>query len=210
MLSAVRRLFGHLTALLQPCLSPLVVFLANWLHSCIRICHGFGDRVFDNHASAHYRSIPTSLTLHEVQTLHAMRQWRLVQNSLGHLYASVLPAVSRIVKLRLRAYGGIVESLERIPRGTYPLDAYHQLVKAGAIKLDAGQVAALQPLERLHRELETYEQPTPGIGNKLFSAVGLSRPKMAPQGYVGRLFRACWFFRWYLVVVLVEFSCEGL
>ncbi|KAG0590883.1 hypothetical protein M758_1G128000 [Ceratodon purpureus] len=111
-----------------------------------------------------------------------MRQWSRVQQSFGHVYACVVPLVSHVLKVRLRGYGGIVESLERIPRGTYPLDAYHQLVKAGAIKLDTGQVAALQPLERLHRELETYEQPTPGIGNKLFSAVGLSRPKMAPQG----------------------------
>lgn len=117
-----------------------------------------------------------------------MRQWSRIHQSFGHVYAGVVPLVSPVLNLRLRGYGGIVESLERIPRGTYPLDAYHQLVKAGAIKLDTGQVAALQPLERLHRELETYEQPTPGIGNKLFSAVGLSRPKMAPQGYVVRLF----------------------
>jgi hypothetical protein len=97
--------------------------------------------------------------LHEGQISHAMRQWSRVHQSFGHVYACAVPFVNHVLKLPLRGYGGIVESLERIPRGTYPLDAYHQLVKAGAIKLDSGQVAALQPLERLHRELETYEQP---------------------------------------------------
>nr|XP_024371800.1 AFG1-like ATPase isoform X2 [Physcomitrium patens]PNR57593.1 hypothetical protein PHYPA_004587 [Physcomitrium patens] len=111
-----------------------------------------------------------------------MRQRSRLHRSFGHLCAVAIPSMGRVFNMRLREYGGIVESLERIPRGTYPLDAYHQLVKAGTIKLDAGQVAALQPLERLHRELETYEQSTPGVGNKFFSAVGLTRPKVAPQG----------------------------
>lgn len=71
--------------------------------------------------------------------------------------------------------------LEEIPVGTLPLDAYNELVKAGSIKQDQNQIAALQPLERLHQELENYVPTAAGFASKLFSS--FRRHRDTPRGY---------------------------
>ncbi|CAM6087558.1 unnamed protein product [Calypogeia fissa] len=82
--------------------------------------------------------------------------------------------------LRNRGFHGRDANLEEIPVGTLPLDAYNELVKAGAIKQDPNQIAALQPLERLHQELEHYTPSAPGFTSKLFSSI--IRQKETPRG----------------------------
>lgn len=74
--------------------------------------------------------------------------------------------------------------LEGIPKGMLPLDAYNELVKAGSIRHDLGQVAALQALERLHMDLENYSSPSINLVSKMLSYVSIKPRRQAPRGYV--------------------------
>lgn len=69
--------------------------------------------------------------------------------------------------------------LERIPVGTSPTDAYNQLVRSGSIYSDENQLAALQPFERLFRELRDYTPPSQGLASRILRAV---RAYAAPKG----------------------------
>lgn len=88
---------------------------------------------------------------------------------------------SRICVLRRRLFHGGGANLEDIAVGTLPLDAYNELVKAGHIRQDQNQVAALQPLERLHQDLENYTPSPPGFTSKLLSS--FRGQKETPRGY---------------------------
>lgn len=72
--------------------------------------------------------------------------------------------------------------LEKIPVGISPGEAYDQLVTSGAICPDKGQFAALQPLERLHRELKDYKPPRQGLASRILRAIGAYRSPQAPRG----------------------------
>ncbi|OAE32800.1 hypothetical protein AXG93_4893s1060 [Marchantia polymorpha subsp. ruderalis] len=72
--------------------------------------------------------------------------------------------------------------LEGIPKGMLPLDAYNELVKAGSIRHDLGQVAALQALERLHMDLENYSSPSINLVSKMLSYVSIKPRRQAPRG----------------------------
>ncbi|XP_024527350.1 AFG1-like ATPase isoform X2 [Selaginella moellendorffii] len=105
--------------------------------------------------------------------------------SIGHLQRSPRPSLTLLNRFLHELHGAVSSTarIEDIPVGTAPLDAYHQLVKAGTIRHDNGQLAALQPLERLHRELQGYEPATSAnLTSKFFSAFRLKPSQEAPKG----------------------------
>lgn len=64
------------------------------------------------------------------------------------------------------------------------MEAYNQLVSLGGIRFDENQLEALQPLERLHKELKDYRPPssTHGMASRFFHALRAFRTPEPPRG----------------------------
>ncbi|MCO5604279.1 hypothetical protein L7F22_058444 [Adiantum nelumboides] len=77
-------------------------------------------------------------------------------------------------------------SFEQLVEGTSPIEAYHRLVQLGGLRSDSRQVEALQPLERLHKELKDYSPPSlpsKGFASRLLHVLqALKKPTESPRG----------------------------
>ncbi|KAG6557756.1 hypothetical protein Mapa_000523 [Marchantia paleacea] len=100
--------------------------------------------------------------------------------SILNVPASLSPTL--ISQLPIPRYFHSAARLEGIPKGTLPLDAYNELVKAGSIRHDLGQVAALLPLERLHMDIENYSSPSINLVSKMLSYVSIKPRRQTPRG----------------------------
>eukprot|EP00250_Pteridium_aquilinum_P010501 c19432_g1_i1 orf=673-2334(-) len=78
-------------------------------------------------------------------------------------------------------------SFEQIVEGTSPIEAYERLVKLGSIRSDQRQLEALQPLNRLHKELTDYSPPPTsssyGFASRLLRTLrAFKNPMESPRG----------------------------
>lgn len=99
--------------------------------------------------------------------------------------------VSLLSRFYTRSYFGIrklhgTASFEKVVEGSSPIEAYHRLVESGGIRPDGRQLEALQPLQRLHKELQDYVPPSSqseGFTSRLFRTLrAFKKPIQPPRG----------------------------